>query len=262
MKKIYLTFQYIILIFVSFLFVFPLYFVLCKASGGNTAINEGLILPGNELWNNILFILNETEFLPNFVYTLGYTTTQTFVTLCICALAGYGFEIYHDKIKDAVFQIILLTLMVPFTALIVPLFIMFSEVHLQNTTIAMVMPFLASPLIIMMFRQHSRSFPHELIEAARIDGLSDFFIFLFLYVPNMKATFACGAIIAFLNAWNSYQWPRVIMIAQEYVPMTVYLTMGDTGNRMTLILLSMLPTFIVFFTLQKFFVKGMQGALQ
>ena len=262
MKKLKLGVQYFILILFSIFSVFPLYYALCKASSGNTDITKGILLPGVELWNHISYILFQTSFLSSFLYTLSYTLLQTFLTLCICSLAGYAFEFYHDKGKDGFFKAVLVTYMLPFTSLVVPLFIMFSDTKLINTTIAMITPFIASPLIIMLFRQQSRNFPMELVEAARLDGLQEPFIFLRLYIPNMIPTFICGIVITFLNAWNSYQWPRIIMIHKEKIPMTVYLTLGKKGDTMTLVLLSMLPTLILFFMLQKYFVKGMQGAVK
>lgn len=262
MQKLKISLQYFILIIFSIFFVFPLYYALCRASGGNTDISKGLILPGSELWNNVSYILFETEFLSSFLYTLGYTLLQTFLTLCVCSLAGYALEIYHDKAKDCFFKAVLITFMLPFTSLVVPLFIMFSEARLINTTGAMIAPFLASPLIIMLFRQQSRNFPLELVEAARLDGLREPLIFLRVYIPNMIPTFICGIVISFLNAWNSYQWPRIIMIHEEKIPMTVYLTLMQKGETMTLVFLSILPTLILFFVLQKYFVKGMQGAIK
>ncbi len=262
MKKISLVIQYIILLLASVFFVFPLYYAFCKASGGRTDFSMGLPIPGTELWNNISHILFETKFLSSFFYTLKYTSIQTLLTLCVCSLAGYGFELYHDKSKDMFFQIILWTFMVPFTVFIVPLFVIFSSVHMINTTSAMILPFIASPLIIMIFRQQSRSFPKELVEAAKMDGLHEPYIFLRIYLPNMKPTIACGIIVAFLNAWNSYQWPGIVMIHEEKIPMTTYLDLMGKGDFMTIVLLSMLPTLFVFFSLQKYFIKGLEGIFQ
>lgn len=262
MRRLLLLLQYFILSIVCIISVFPLYYAFCKASGGNTDINLGFILPGPDFFNNIKFIIFDTPFLHAFGYTILYTFVQTILTLFVCSFAGYAFEIYHDNVKDKVFKIILATFMVPFAALLVPMFILFCKLGLVNTTIAIITPFIASPLIIMLFRQQSRSFPYELIEAARIDGLSEFKIFLKIYVPIMKPTFISATIITFLHAWNSYQWPRTIMVAQETVPMTVYLTMSGKGNPMTLVLLSMLPSIIIFFSLQKYFINGIQGSFK
>lgn len=262
MKLLKRTATYIFLTIFSIWSVLPIYYAICKASGGNVDMQKGLMLPGFELWDNILHIVRETPFLSSFLYTLGYTSVQTILTLFVCALAGYGFEIYHDKLKDHFFKTILWIYMIPFTTLVVPTFVIFKGFHLINTTAGIILPFIASPLIIMIFRQQSRSFPMEVIEAARMDGLREPLIFLYMYLPNMKATLACGIIIAFLHAWNSYQWPSIIMMYEDSVPMTVYLTLGGKGNHMTLVLLSMLPSMVVFFVLQKYFVKGIGSAVE
>ena len=262
MKYIKRIGTYVFLTLFSIWSILPIYYAICKASGGNTDMQKGPMLPGLRLWDNLSHILFQTPFLSSFLYTLAYTSVQTLLTLFVCALAGYGFELYHDKAKDNFFKLILWIYMIPFTTLVVPTFVIFKGFHLINTTAGIILPFIASPLIIMIFRQQSRSFPMEVIEAARMDGLREPFIFLRMYLPNMKATMACGVIITFLHAWNSYQWPSIIMLNDGSIPMTVYLTLGHKGDRMTLVLLSMLPSMLVFFALQKYFVKGMGSAVE
>ncbi len=252
---------YIILIIASLFFVFPLYYMLCAASGGNLDFHNGLLIPGTHLFENIAYILTDSPFMDSFLFSLKYTLIQTVITLLICAMAGYAFEMFHDRIKDHVFQAFLFALMIPFTGTLIPLYKMYARMGLINTTAGLILPFLASPLIVMIFRQNTRTFPKELIEAARLDGLREFGIFFRIYLPNMKGTVSCGIIIAFLNAWNSYQWPRVVITERVKIPMTMYLTLMGKGDRMTLVLLSMIPTMIVFFIFQKFFVEGLSGAL-
>ena len=103
---------------------------------------------------------------------------------------------------------------------------------------------------------------HCLLYTSRLDGVSELGIFFRIYLPCMKSTFSCGTIIAFSNAWNSYQWAHLIMYDDQKIPMTVFLTLGLKGNSMTLVLLSMVPSLVVFFIFQKFFVEGMNGALK
>jgi len=253
---------YIILVVAAFCSLFPIYYVFCKASGGNTDFTLGMPTIGSQLIPNISMILYRTDFLRCLLYTLKYVLVQTGMTLILCSMAGYGFEIYHDKGKDFVFRFVLVAMMLPFTALMVPLFLMASKFELINTVVAMIAPFIASPLIILLFRQSARAFPMELLEAARLDGLKEPFVFLRIFLPNMKSTLASAMIITFLNAWNSYQWPRIIMVNEDLVPMTVYLTLMEKGDVMTLVLLNMVPALVVFYGFQKFFVQGMQGALQ
>ena len=160
------------------------------------------------------------------------------------------------------FKVVLFAMMISITPLMVPLFQMYTKLGIVDTIWGLMAPFLASPLIIMIFRQNSRGFPYELVEAARLDGVSELGIFFRIYLPCMKITFSCGTIIAFSNAWNSYQWAHLIMYDDQKIPMTVFLTLGLKGNSMTLVLLSMVPSLVVFFIFQKFFVEGMNGALK
>ena len=214
-----------------------------------------------------------------------YAAILTIISLVICSLAGYGFEIYHDKAKDAVMSIILLAMMVPFVATMVPLFQMFSNVKVLsaiasaltgetvkvsflNNAIGFILPTISTPFLIMMFRQSARSFPHDIIEAARIDGLSEIRIFFQMFMPTMKSTYAAAMTITFMNAWNNYLWPKVIMSDTKSItmPMVVAnLTQGyvtDYGMLMLAVLICTLPTAIVFFCLQKSFAEGITGAVK
>ena len=120
----------------------------------------------------------------------------------------------------------------------------------------------------MMFRTSARSFPHDIIEAARIDGLSEIRIFFQMFFPTMRSTYAAAATITFMNAWNSYLWPKVVMTQKEAMtmPMVVANLVGgyvtDYGVLMLAVLICTLPTAIVFFCLQKSFAEGITGAVK
>ena len=134
----------------------------------------------------------------------------------------------------------------------VPLFKMFSKAGLLNTAVGFILPIISTPFMIMMFRQNARSFPVDIIEAARIDGLSEVRIFFQMFIPTMKSTYAAAAVITFMNAWNSYLWPKVIMTDNKAMTMpmlianliTGYVT--DYGMLMCGVLFCSIPTMIVF----------------
>ena len=115
------------------------------------------------------------------------------LALAVCSIAGYGFEVYHSRGKDIVMAILLLAMMIPFAATMIPLFQLFARVGMVNSLWAVVIPMISTPFLILLFRQASRSFPHDIIEAARIDGLREFSIFARIYVPTMRSTFAAAA---------------------------------------------------------------------
>ena len=189
-------------------------------------------------------------------------------TLLVCSIAGYGFEIYHDKAKDALMSVLLLAMMLPFVAIMIPLFKMMSHWGLVNSWAAFVLPSISTPFMIMLFRQASRSFPNDIIEAARLDGLSEIGIFFRMFVPIMRSTYGAAMTVTFMNAWNSYLWPKIIFQnnASITMPMLVAnLKSGysvDYGMLMLGVLICTLPTAIIFLCLQKSFANGITGAVK
>ena len=165
-------------------------------------------------------------------------------------------------------SVILLAMMVPFAATMIPLFQMFSKAGLLNTAAGFLLPTISTPSLIMMFRQSARSFPMEMIEAARIDGLNEFQIFIKMFFPTMKSTYAAAMTITFMNAWNSYLWPKVIMTNGKSLTMPMLIAnlkagyVTDYGSLMLGVTLCCLPTIIVFFLMQKNFANGITGAVK
>ena len=267
-NKVTNALQYIFLTIVSLLSVFPLVWMAIAATNTSVDVTRGRLLPGTHFLENLKNLIATQDLWGSMVNSFKYAIVLTLLSLAICSLAGYGFEIYHDKAKDFTMSVILLAMMVPFVATMIPLFQMFSKAGLLNTTAGFILPTISTPFMIMLFRQSARSFPHDIIEAARIDGLNEFQIFYRMFVPTMRSTYAAAMTITFMNAWNNYLWPKVIMTneASKTMPMLVanlkegYVT--DYGMLMVAVLLCTLPTVIIFFLLQKSFAEGITGAVK
>ena len=260
---------YIFLGIVAFISVFPFYWMISAATNTSFDVAQGRILPGGYLLENFKNLTAGNQSLwgamgKSFLYAL----VQTILALLICSLAGYGFELYHDKKKDMVFAILLLAMMIPGVATMIPLFKMISTMKLLNTVWAFILPAISTPFLIMMFRQNSRNFPIDVMEAARIDGLTEFQIFFRMYMPMMKSTYAAAAVITFMNAWNAYLWPKVTMTdpkAQTMPMLIANLASGyttDYGVLMLGVLFCSVPTMVIFFVLQKQFAEGITGAVK
>lgn len=207
---------HIILIIASFISVFPLYWMIAAATNNSTDVLGGKLSLGTNFIQNLMKLTEMQNVSRAFCNSLFYSTILSVLSLFICSIAGYGFEIYHDKAKDTLMNILLLAMMVPFAATLIPLFKLFSGMGLSSTWIAYVLPTISTPFLIMLFRQSARSFPMEIIEAARIDGLSEFKIFLTIFMPTMKSTYAAALTVTFMNAWNNYLWPKVIMMSVHH----------------------------------------------
>ena len=239
------------------------------AATNNTAdVARGKIFFGTQAAENFQKLVSTQNLWGAMWNSFLYAAVQTIICLLICSLAGYGFELYHDKGKDILFGILLLAMMIPGVATMIPLFKMIAGMKLLNTVWGFILPAVATPFMIMMFRQNSRNFPLDIMEAARIDGLNEFQIFFRMYMPVMKSTYAAAAVIVFMNAWNSYLWPRVVMTdtkAQTMPMLIANIASGytiDYGMMMMGVLFCSLPTMIIFFILQKQFAEGITGAVK
>ena len=154
---------YIFLIIVSFISVFPLYWMISAATNSSTDVSRGKLLPGSYFMNNFNKLTAEQPLWRALGNSFFYAILTTVICLLICSIAGYGFEVYHDKGKDRLFSVLLLAMMVPQVATMVPLFKMFSKAGLLNTAVGFILPIISTPFMIMMFRQNARSFPVDII---------------------------------------------------------------------------------------------------
>ena len=156
-----------VLILASFLSVFPLYYMLCGATNTSIDVVRGKLIPGTYLVENFKSLVANQNLGLAMANSFRNAILMTLITLLVCSIAGYGFEIYHDKAKDALMSVLLLAMMLPFVAIMIPLFKMMSHWGLVNSWAAFVLPSISTPFMIMLFRQASRSFPNDIIEAAR-----------------------------------------------------------------------------------------------
>ncbi|MFT4234696.1 MAG: carbohydrate ABC transporter permease [Microbacterium sp.] len=248
--------------------LFPLYFMLVSATNTSKEVLASRLIPGAHLFDNISALFGAQDIGAAMTSSFLIAVGTTALALVVCSVAGYGFEIYHSKGKDVLMTILMLAMMIPFAATMIPLFRMFAKAGMVNSLIAVIIPAISTPFLILLFRQSSRSFPHEVIEAARIDGLNELSIFARIYVPTMKSTFAAATVITFMTAWNNFLWPRVILLDNrvQTMPMLISnLTAGyvtDYGVLMLAVLLASLPTIIIFLILQRSFAQGITGAIK
>ena len=255
-KKLSKIIMYFFLIGFVFISVFPFFWMLTGATNSSVDITKGIISFGENLkenWNNLqatadIFLVC--------VNTIKITLIYTFLSVFICAMAGYGFEKYRSKGKNIVYALFLFSMMIPFSAQMIPLFKMASKVNMLDSHAAVILPTIAMPFLVFFFRQNFQAYPTELIEAARVDGANEFQIFFKLVVTPMKSTFAAAAIYAFMKQWNNYLWPLIVIQSNEKKTFTLLLSSlssayyVDYGQLMLAIVLATLPIIIVFLTIE------------
>lgn len=267
-SKVTTALKYILLTLASIISVFPLVWMVIAATNKSVDVIAGKLTFGSNLVENYNNLISQQPLWNNFWNSCKYSILVTIFALIVSSMAGYAFEIYRDKGKNVLYGIVLMTMMVPFVALMIPLFQMYSSAGLLNKAIGFMLPSLATPLLIMMFRTGAKAFPIDIIEASRLDGLNEFQIFFRMFMPTMRSTYAAAAVVTFMNAWNNYLWAKVIMSdsSTQTMPMLIsslisgYVT--DYGMLMLAVLITTIPTAIVFFALQKNFVEGITGAVK
>lgn len=259
---------YAFLSVIAVLSLFPFAWMVIGSTNTATDVSKGSMHFGSALldnWHKLQATMDVGLILWN---STKITLITTAATLLVSSMAGYGFEVFSSRARERVYQALLLSLMVPFAALMIPLFTLMAKLDLLDTHAAIILPTIASAYVVFYFRQSTKAFPHELREAARIDGLKEWQIFLFVYVPVMRSTYAAAFVITFMAAWNSFLWPLIVLQSPELRTITLALSglgsayFPEYGVIMVAAVLATLPTLVVFFAMQRQFVQGMLGSVK
>ena len=267
-------FIYLVLVIASMISVFPFLWMIVSSTNKSVDVTKGSLLPGIFFMQNLHHLLKSSDLGTALFNSAKVSIMTTVLAMLVASLAGYGFEIYKSKAKDLVFNFLLLSMMIPFAALMVPLFRMFASVSQTvpfmgiDTLSAVILPTITTAFLIFFFRQSTKMFPKDILEAGRMDGLTELGVFFRIYVPTMKTTYAAGAIITFMSSWNSYLWPLVVLQSPEKQTLPLLISnLGssyspDYGVIMTAIVIATLPAALIFFVMQKHFVAGMLGSVK
>jgi multiple sugar transport system permease protein len=199
-------------------------------------------------------------------YFFNSTLVAIFVTLgnvVFCSMLGYALAKLEFRGKRVIFALVLGTLMVPAIAILVPLFVLVSNLGLTNTYAGLILPYLAAPIGVFLMRQYFLGLPDELIQAARVDGASEFRIFWNVMLPLCGPALATLAILTFLGSWNNFIWPLVVAQTEDRYTLPVALALYSVGQNATQygVLLAgavvvVLPVIAIFLALQRYFVQG------
>ncbi len=194
---------------------------------------------------------------------------QTLIGLILGSMVGYGLAMYDFKGKNIVITIVLLLMMVPFEILLLPLYQMLIKAKMINTYFGVILPYLVPPFMVFFFRQYCMSLPKEMMEAARMDGCSDFGIFLRIMVPNMIPAYGAMTILSCMNCWNNLLWPLIVLSNDRKftIPIGMATTITPYGNAYDVLMpgavMAVVPIVIIYLFAQKTFIAGLtSGAVK
>ncbi|MGM0836119.1 MAG: carbohydrate ABC transporter permease [Bacillota bacterium] len=219
------------------------------------------LLPENPTLQNYINLFDRMNFGIYLRNTL-IIVALSFVGLLLNGMAGYGFAKFRFAGREKLFYIVLATMMIPGQVTMIPVYLLLNEMGLTNTMAGIVLPGLAAAFSIFLFRQFMTTIPTDLIEAARLDGAGEFFIFFRLIIPIAKPIFAVQGILTFIGAWNSFLWPLIIANDESLYTLSVGLALlqGQYANNFALQMAGaafmVVPIIIVFSLFQKYIVEG------
>ena len=198
--------------------------------------------------------------------SLVYAVTQTVLTLFFCSLAGFAFAKYTFRGKNLLFAVLISSTLIPFQLILVPLFIGMSRIGWVNSPYSMVVPWVTPAFGIFLMRQFALSIPTELLEAARLDGASEFRSYWQVVLPILRPGLAALGIWTFLSSWNSYIWPLMILRGDTNLTLPVGVATMQAqaagsatpfGEIMAAATLMSLPVIVLFVFVQRYFIAGL-----
>lgn len=253
----------------------PIYWLLISSTLPETAILSTAggfpqLLPGTQFLDNAqaLAARQNVDYYVSVLNSIIIASVYTVLSLIICSMSGFAFAKYDFRFKEPFFLAILSTLIIPINLLVIPLFLLVSNLNMSNTFAAIILPWAAYPVGIFFMRQTMQSIPDSLLEAARMDGASEFQLYYRVALPTMKSGMAALAVILFLFQWNLFLWPLVVLQKNKFtVPVAISKIMSQQqpafGQLMVAAVIAIVPMLLVFIALQRHFVRGiLAGAVK
>ncbi|MBR6084546.1 MAG: carbohydrate ABC transporter permease [Spirochaetales bacterium] len=267
---------HIILILLVLFTIFPILFMFVSSFMDAKQI---MAMPFDWIPSKNYFTSSSRTFLTNFIKAIrGNNNNNIFFTAMLnslfvaiacsvstvffSALCGYGLAKFHFKGRNVVFMAIMSTMMIPFEAIMIPLYMVTRKIGLMNTLPGLIVPFAISAFGVFQMRQYLLTFPSEFLDASRVDGLREFGIFLKIVLPNSTPVIATLGILSFRNQWDNLLWPMLCAQAEKLKTLPLYIAgfaeekQTDEGALMACAFLASIPMFILFFTLSKYFLGG------
>jgi multiple sugar transport system permease protein len=258
---------HIVCILLVILSIFPFWIMFVNATRDSVSIQSTFsLLPGNHLFENIKTLQERKSFdiFQGMWNSFQIAAVSTFLAVYFSTLTAYGLVVYNYKMRSAAFTFIMVVLMIPTQVSAVGFFRFMYTLGLNNTFIPLMIPAVASPAIVFFMRQYMLgALPLEIVEAARIDGCSEFKTFNIIGIPMMKPALATQAIFIFITSWNKLFEPSMILSSQSKftLPLMVQILKSDRfrtdyGTIYLALALTTLPLFVVYFLLSKHIIRG------
>lgn len=226
-------------------------------------LNFNLDWAAANLNNYKLLFSGQNSYFVWYKNSLVITVVQLVLALFLSACVGYAFAMYDFKFKNLLFMCVLLVMMVPTEIILLPLYKLTIGMGLSDTIWGIILPYMVVPMLIFFFRQYLSGIPKDFLDAARVDGCTEYGIFFRIMIPLMKPSFAAMGIYQGMQSWNNFLWPMIVVRSAENVTLPVGLQslMSPYGNNYDILIagacFAIIPILILFVCFQSYFIEGM-----
>lgn len=266
--------QYIILILLAIFFMFPVIWMVVSSFKNDPQILSDIssikafTLPAfsDNYFHNYSDCLKQLPILKSMMNSFFYIGVIIIFSLIVNSLAGYGFARLDFPGKKIIFTILLSLMIIPAQTIMLPLFSIVFKLGWINSYLGLIIPVIANPFYIFLFRQTFSGLPKEIEEAAKLDGANQYTIFVKIIMPLAKPIYATVAIMIFVATWNDFIWP--VMVISDPSKQTIQMALSSLfsiqpinyGRVMAGLTFVTIPVLIIFLTMQKYYVQGIVGS--
>ena len=220
-------------------------------------------LPKTPTLDNFSRLFTQLNFPVYFLNSVILAVSITVLNVIFCSMLGFALAKLKFRGKNALFLLVLATFMIPSAVTLVPLFVLMSNLGLVNNLLAVILPEAAGGIGVFLMRQFMLAIPDDLLDAGRVDGASEFFLFWRVVMPLCGPALATLTILTFLASWNDFTWPLIVLTSDQKYNLPVALAtfavgqhVNDNGLLLAGAVLVVMPILIVFFLLQRYFTQG------
>lgn len=256
--------KYLILTLIAIIMFFPIYWMLACSlmTRQEVVLIPPHLYPHFPTLKNYLYLFSHNNFLRYMFNSIIVVVISTLLSVFTSVIAGYIFGKFEFKGKNAMFVMVLATTMVPFQTYMVPFYLMVRDMGLINTYTGIILPLIVTSFGIFFIRQNTSSIPDEYLDAARIDGAGEWYLFRKLIVPMMSSSISALTVFQFMFGWKFFIWPLIITDSPKKFTLEIGLQIFASQNpldyqlQMAGAVLGMLPILIVFLIFRKRFIGG------
>ena len=262
-SKIYSTCLFIFFVIVAIITLLPLALLAVSSLRPGSGLNFSIDWANANLNEYKMLFSGANSYFVWYKNSLIITVVQVALALFLSACVGYGFAMYNFKGKNILFLCVLLVMMIPTEVILLPLYRLIVKMDLINNMWGIILPYLVVPMLVFFFRQYLMGIPKDFLDAARVDGCTEYGIFFKIMIPLMKPSFAAMGIYQGMQSWNNFLWPMIVTNSIDKITLPVGLQslLSPYGNNYDILIagscFAIIPILALFVCFQRYFIEGM-----